>query len=473
MKHSIVTYIIISIIAFAILSTVQFYLVYNTYELKNQRYFYAEKHAFQEAYTRSIINDKVYPGGQKIIDSFVNGNLSRLEMLYKENRPAFDRLKRLVADSVFSALRRKEALGKFLYQVKKNKNIGDSLEYALVIKSLSILLENGNYIPIYNEEQYRFTDPSLRTKEGIRIGGTLKNLNDQNRVSAIGVSSPRTHSYQILFSLYIDPTTRSKAIMNQMGLTFALSLFSVLIVVLLFFVTFRNWLRQKKLSNMKSDFINNITHEFNTPLTAIIVANKSLQNERIIGVRDNIPPLTDIIQRQSNRLKMLIGQVLDIVMSNKTVLNKEKYSLHDLLDEILFDYQLNVNDPDILIRLNKKASSDRLLLDKFHFTTMLLNILDNAIKYNNKQVKEISISTYNDQSSFFITIQDNGVGMTQHTLKHLFDKFYRDTTGTAEQTKGLGLGLYYVKNSIDAHNWDILVDSNPGLGSTISIISPF
>src|SRR3979490_2719194 len=111
MKHSIVTYIIISIIAFAILSGVQFYLVYNTYELKNQRYFYAKKHAFQEAYNRSIINDKVYPGGQRIIDSFINRNLPRLEIAYANDRPAFDTLKKQVLDSVFFELRRKEALG--------------------------------------------------------------------------------------------------------------------------------------------------------------------------------------------------------------------------------------------------------------------------------------------------------------------------------------------------------------------------
>ena len=473
MKNSIVTYIIISVIAFAILSGVQFYLVYNTYELKNQRYFYAEKHAFQEAYNRSIINDKVYPGGQRIIDSFINRNLPRLETSYANDRPAFDTLKKRVLDSVFFGLRRKEALGSFIYQVKKSKNIEDSLEYALIIKSISILLENGDYVPIYNEEQYHLMDPSIQTREGIRIGGTLKNLNDQNRVSAIGVSSPKKHSYQISFSLHIDTPSRGMIIMKGMKFTFALALFSIFIVVLLFFVTFRNWLRQKKLSNMKSDFINNITHEFNTPLTAIIVANKSLQNERIIGVKENIPPLTDIIQRQSNRLKMLIGQVLDIVSSNKTVLHKEKYSIHALLDEILLDYRLNVNDRDIRILFYKNAVNDHLLLDKFHFTTMVLNLLDNAIKYNNKQVKEITVSTLNDHSSFFITIKDNGVGMNGHTLKHLFDKFYRDTTGVAEQTKGLGLGLYYVKNSIDAHHWDISIDSNPGLGSTISIISHF
>lgn len=224
---------------------------------------------------------------------------------------------------------------------------------------------------------------------------------------------------------------------------------------------------------MKSDFINNITHELHTPLAAIIVANKNLQNEKIIEKRENIRPLTDVIQRQSDRLKTLISEVLFIVTTEKISLHKKDYVINDLLDEILLDYRLQLTQTNVSLNFIKNALNDTATLDKFHFTTMLINILDNGIKYNDKDQKKLTVITENTAEGHYqIQIKDNGIGMNHETIRHIFEKFYRNNTPFTTQVKGLGLGLHYAKQSATAHNWNIQVESKPGTGSIFIITIP-
>jgi two-component system phosphate regulon sensor histidine kinase PhoR len=456
--------------SFLLLTAVQFFLVSNTYELKNERFYFAEKNFISENYWQAIRNDKLFPGGQKIIDSFINKDLNQLERLYKNNRPAFETFRQRLADTIFNELRKKESIRDLLSQVKKKRHITDSLQYALMIESLSVLFDNNNYVTIFDKhEHYPLINAALQENKGIRIGGTLRKPNELNWVTGISVGSAERYSYRISFTLYVEPQNRQAIVMRQMGLTFSLSVLSIIIIIVLFYIAFKNWVRQKKLSEMKSDFINNITHEFHTPLSAIIIAGKSLQNEKIIDKKQNIRPLADVIQRQSERLRTLIDQVLGLVATNKLVLNKKDHSLHDLLDEILLDYRLNFTDGNIKLCFDRMAVRDRVRVDRFHFTTVVLNILDNAIKYNNNEVKEIHVSTSEDSNYFQIMIRDNGIGMEPDIREHIFDKFYRNTAGVAIQAKGLGLGLYYVKQSVDAHGWEMMVESRPGKSTTFTI----
>lgn len=223
---------------------------------------------------------------------------------------------------------------------------------------------------------------------------------------------------------------------------------------------------------MKSDFINSITHEFHTPLAAIIVANKTMQNEKIISNKDSIRPLTEVVQRQSERLRTLISQVLEITTMNKISLSREEHSIHHLLDEILLDYRLKLSGTNASFNLHKYASHDKVMLDKFWFATIFLNIFDNAIKYNNSEEKEITVTTVEDRKSFNITVRDNGIGMPPEIRKHAFDKFYRDMKNNNTQVKGLGLGLFYVKQAVDAHGWRIEIFSEEGSGSEFVISIP-
>jgi two-component system phosphate regulon sensor histidine kinase PhoR len=465
MKRSITTYIVIALVSFLILTLVQFYLVYNTYELKNERYYYAEKEALLKEYSASVMTDILFEGGKGIFDSVLGTHTARLRALYKTDRAAFDRLKQAVADSLFALLAARQNIPALLSRFKKAHKIHDSLEYSLMIEMLEIHIGDNIKVMLYNKTP---EDPL-----GIRIGGNLQQMDNQNRIVHLTIGPASEQVSKFIYGLYVQPVNRQQTIFGQMALTLVLSVLSVLSVVLLFFYTFRNWIRQKKLSEMKSDFINNITHEFHTPLSAILVANKSLQNEKIVEKKENIRPLTEVIQRQSERLQTLIGQVLDIVSAKKMVLNKKEYSVNSLLDEILLDYRLNVTDKQVNLVFDEKAVTDSVQLDPFHFTTMMINMLDNAVKYNNHELKEIRVSTKVDKNSLQVTISDNGMGMKPETQKHIFGKFYRGVNGTPYPTQGLGLGLYYVRQSVEAHQWQIQVESSYGQGSQFTIVIPF
>jgi two-component system phosphate regulon sensor histidine kinase PhoR len=223
---------------------------------------------------------------------------------------------------------------------------------------------------------------------------------------------------------------------------------------------------------MHSDFVNSITHEFHTPLATIIIANKNLQNDKINAHKESILPLTKIIERQSLRLKTLFARVLDITTMNKFTLNKKVFVLGDLLEEILLDYRLMVSDTNIEFVFNKKDDNQKLLLDRFWFTTMLFNIFENAIKYNNSTVKKIEVTLSDNKDTLEIKIQDNGVGMSSGVIKHIFDKFYRDTKNQVKDANGLGLGLFYTRQGIQAHGWKLKVESKDKEGSTFIIIIP-
>ena len=473
-KDSISTYLVISIFCFLLLAMVQFILVRNTYELTRDRFYFAERTAMKESYSRSIKNDKIFPGASEIIDTYFNRHLDSLKQLYLTDRPAFESYKQVIADSIFRELREKQSIPRFIDKFRMEKNIHDSMEYGLIVESLSIAFKNDTFVPLYDKKEYaQFIEAVLQEKAGVRIGGDLKNINVQNKVNGFSIKGGDKYVYRINFSLHVQPHNMGTAILREMILTFALSLFSILTVVILFFVTFSNWVKQKKLSEMKSDFINNITHELHTPLAAIIVANKNLQNERIVEKKENIFPLTQVIQRQSERLKKLIGEVLDIVSGDKISVDAKKHPVNDLLDEILLDYHLKLIGTRVNLEFNKETNDDVVPLDKFHFTTMLLNLFDNAVKYNPKEEKELKVTTRRDKyHNLQILIQDNGTGIRRERLKLIFDKFYRSNDQLKSQPKGLGLGLYYVKQIADAHHWTITVDSAPGVGSLFTITIP-
>jgi two-component system phosphate regulon sensor histidine kinase PhoR len=474
MKYSITAHKVIAIISFLILSGVQFFLLYRTYELKNDRYYLSEQNTLNGEYTRIVANDKVIPGGQRAMDRYLAGDMERMEQTYKSDRKAFYTLAQRICDSAFRDLRKINTMDSLLHSWIIKDHLDSNLQYALMVEGVDIAFQSNKYISLYDRRiRYPLIDADIQSKYGVRIGGDLQDISGRNLTSAYFVGSPLDHSSRVSFSFHVDVRHRQAIILRLMLPTFLLSLFSISGVVLLYFITFRNWLRQKKLSEMKSDFINSITHEFHTPLSAIIVANKTMQNERVMATRENLQPLTEVIQRQSGRLQTLISQVLEITTMNKISLNKEEVSIHHLLDEILLDYRLKLAGMDVQLNLHKDAERDCVRADRFWFTTIVLNILDNAIKYNDKELKAITVSTFDDKKALYVIIRDNGMGMTEDTKKLVFEKFYRNPGQANGTVKGLGLGLFYVKQAVDAHSWKIDITSVAGEGSTFTITIPF
>lgn len=474
MKYPILLYKLVAVTAFVVLGGVQFFLLFNMYRMEDEHYYETEKQKLHDGYEPMIRNDKLYPNAVEIIDRHIYKYMDTLGVLYKQRRMAeFDRLKQLMCDSMFAELRQKSCSDSMVNAIKRKLRMRDSLQYSLMIGDIDFAFETRDYVSIYDhDKKYPLINPAIQEKDGIRIGGTLKNVNSKNSISSLTVSSPLAHSYKMSFSLHIDTPGRLWAVIKKTMPVFLLSLFSIFLVLAIFYITFRNWRKQKKVSDMQSDFINNITHEFHTPLSAIMVANKSLQNEKIAEKRENILSLTGVIGRQSYRLKTLIGQVIDVSVGRMVQLNKTACSLNELLEEVLLDYRLNISDSNVRLTFEKHTTRDTVLVDTFYFTTMLQNIIDNGIKYNNSHPKTITVSITNDEDQVLLSVKDNGIGMSEETTRRIFEKFYRVNNWKKDTIQGLGLGLHYAKQCLDAHNWKALVKSKPEEGSEFIIFIP-
>ncbi|MDO6435688.1 HAMP domain-containing sensor histidine kinase [Flavitalea sp. BT771] len=472
-RRKIFTLTVVAVVSFIILCGVQFFLLYNTYKLKNAQYHLTCAASIEKAYGNSIKDDKVYPGGAAILDSYILGRMDTLEKILIRDTAAFRTVRQQLGDSVVRALREKNNMDSVLAPVlKSNPHIG-SLQYGLYLSMLEICFSPARYYPLYTRgEKNIFMDEAVQTSAGALIGGTLREPAPTNSVVEITVASGNDHSYRLRFALFADTGERRWAIIRLMMPAFLLSVFSILSVMVISYLAFRNWGVQKQLSEMKSDFINSITHEFHTPLATIIIANRTLQNKKLTTHVDHIDPLANVIERQSHRLKSMIQHVLDITTMNKIIPDSKLVSVHGMLEDIIQDYRVKQDPSHFDISLGKHAQSDTVMADPFWFSTIVINILDNAVKYNDKEVKGIEISTSNFRKHLLVEMRDNGCGMDESTRKYIFEKFYRAPDQVKKESKGLGLGLYYVKMAVQAHRWKIEVDSRPGVGSVFSLIIP-
>jgi two-component system, OmpR family, phosphate regulon sensor histidine kinase PhoR len=245
------------------------------------------------------------------------------------------------------------------------------------------------------------------------------------------------------------------------------------IIIAAFYVTIRALLKQKKLSEIKSDFINNMTHEFKTPLATISLAVDALKNEKVINDRQKMDYFTGIIKEENKRMNKQVETILQAAMLDKqeVQLNLKNLHAHDLINSALNNINLQVAEKGGTMDINLQATKDEVMADEVHFTNLVNNLLDNAVKYS-KDNLHIKLSTSNTGNQFRIKIEDNGIGMNKETVARIFEKFYRAHTGNLHNVKGFGLGLSYVKTMVDAHEGTIKADSVLGKGSTFLISFP-
>lgn len=231
--------------------------------------------------------------------------------------------------------------------------------------------------------------------------------------------------------------------------------------------------RQKQVSEMKTDFINNMTHEFKTPIATISLASDSIASPIILNNPDKVMRFTNIIKEENKRMLNQVEKVLQMAMLDKKdfQLKLSQVDVHDLISTAAEHMNLKVLKRNGILRTDLKANSTTLTADSTHLSNIIHNMLDNAEKYSSENV-DITISSENVKSGIQISISDNGIGMTKDQLKNIFEKFYRAHTGNIHDVKGFGLGLSYVKAIVDAHGGTINVKSELGKGSTFSIYLP-
>ena len=275
------------------------------------------------------------------------------------------------------------------------------------------------------------------------------------------------------FTLYIDFPEKTKHILSDISYILLLSLFFIFIIVIAFSSSLYQLVKQKKISEIKTDFINNMTHEFKTPIATINLALDSIKNPKIINDQDKILRYLKMIRDENKRMHGQVENVLRIsrLEKNQIEISTEASDLHDVIDDAISHVSLLTLDKKGSITTHLEAIQSEILANQFHMTNVLVNILENALKYSDDKPK-IDVYTESTNKNLLIKIEDKGIGMSKNVQKHIFDKFYREQKGNIHDVKGHGLGLAYVKEIIDIHHGTVFVDSEKGKGSTFTIKLP-
>ncbi len=246
-----------------------------------------------------------------------------------------------------------------------------------------------------------------------------------------------------------------------------------MMTVLAFILAFQIIFRQKKLSDMKTDFINNMTHELKTPIATISIASEMLKDNTISSEQGNRNKYANIIFEENKRLANHVESVLQIARFEKgeLQLNLEDRDIHSIIEGAAKRFQLILEEINGTVELNLNAENDVIKVDEMHFTNVINNLIDNAIKYNDK-VPLIKINTFNISLGIQIEVIDNGIGLSKDDQQKIFEKFYRVGKGNVHDVKGFGLGLSYVQTIVEAHNGKIWVESKQKEGSKFIIQLP-
>ncbi len=253
------------------------------------------------------------------------------------------------------------------------------------------------------------------------------------------------------------------------------SLVFTTVLLLTFICTLLIVFKQKKVTEMKNDFINNMTHEFKTPISSISLAAQMLADDSVKKTPQMMTRLTTTILDETKRLRFQVEKVLQLSLyeNQKANLRPKELDANELIAGVVHTFALKVEKHGGKIITDLKAENPIINVDDMHFTNVMFNLMDNAVKYKRKDVQlELKVSTWNESNSLFISIQDNGIGIQKNDLKKIFDKFYRVHTGNLHDVKGFGLGLAYVKKIITDHNGSIHAESEYGIGTKFIIKMP-
>ncbi len=264
-----------------------------------------------------------------------------------------------------------------------------------------------------------------------------------------------------------------KLIKHSSYLEMAGSIVFVLFILFVFLYTVRALLNQKKLSEIKTDFINNMTHEFKTPLATISLAVDALRNEKVMNDREKLGYFSGIIKEENKRMNKHVETILQAALleKNEFQIKQDEIHVHQLIQKTLDNFNLQLQDRNAEVEIKLNAKNDVISGDETHFGNLLNNLVDNAIKYSREKLC-LRITTHSTHKTILIKIEDNGIGMAREAAKRIFEKFYRAPTGNVHNVKGFGLGMSYVKTVIDAHKGNIKVESALGKGTSFIIDVP-
>lgn len=462
MKRKINLLIVSSILGLIALSIIQGYLINNTYELK--------KKAFIGETTKSISKiDDFSPALDSLSDIWQEQFVSKL-IDYKFNLVKKEDVIQgleLVIDSIndiyIAEYQKALMVNNVPYGIKFHKRVR-----AIIVTDS---IKNDTLFNIAKDSKQIILGDLFSKDDSIEISTT--NWQTDHNSNRIIKEVPKEIYFNLTFQSVdeIDIDGWKKIVLKQMLGLLLLSLLIFAVVIGLLYYSIKSLITQKKIADIKTDFVNNITHELKTPLATLTLATKMLNNSEVKQQPHMVDNTISTIERQNKRLQKLIDQVLNNSLGYQEIqLNKESVDIEEYLNTVLDDFMLSIKSKDVKLNRNFLISNKQIKLDKFFTTTALLNILENAIKYSGDDI--IIDCNVKSEKDLKISIKDNGIGISEKDKKQVFDKFFRMGNKEIHNVKGLGLGLYYTSQIIKAHNGTITVESPENIGTTFILKIP-
>ena len=357
-----------------------------------------------------------------------------------------------------------EVIYSILYTASE-KPLRERINFKMLDQDLKAeLMNNGINIPYHftvntqdGREVYRCPDYSDKGEEYTYSQVLFRN-DPQNKMGVVKIRFPDMDSYIFSSVRFISP-----------------SIIFTIVLLVTFIITLVLVFRQKRISEIKNDFINNMTHELKTPIASISLAAQMLNDKSVNKSPQMMSHLGGIINDESTRLRFLVERVLQMSMfdKKKTTFKKKLLDLNELVETISHSFTLRVEHTGGKIYTEIGAVDSTIYVDEVHFQNVINNLLDNAVKYRKPDTPLVlHLKTWNDKDRLYCSIKDNGIGMKKEDQKKIFDKFYRVHTGNVHDVKGFGLGLAYVKQIVELHKGDIKVESDKDKGTTFTISLP-
>lgn len=436
--------IILMSVSILIFGGIMGYLIYSSYQLEASKFSAIAAPTISAVYFGLTMNSNYLETISSDISGFLNNPEEKeMERIGRELR------------TVFSSFSRIDSLAE---HALREKGIDIKPDFAFSVARIE--LRNHPSVDSIAHNQ-------VKTISEVFLFGNRERLNDRTYLGFY----KWTGDFYLENRLYISYPGLWKYLLLKQKWLIAGIITAGLFMMCIFLYTIQTMLKQKKLSDMKNDFINNITHELNTPISTIRIAGQNLQKRQINTNPSSVLDLSATILRQNKRLQDIVERVIrQTIGPGQDVMNMQPLFLNQLLHRIIADIKLSVEKP-LNIDEQLHASDDRFYGDELSMTGAIYNVLDNACKYSGKHI-QIVVSTANEGSHLVLKISDNGRGIPANYHKKIFDQFFRISEGNCHNVQGLGLGLYYLKLVMDLHHVQINLDSKINQGTLFSFYFP-
>jgi len=450
------TILILSAAAIFIVVGIEIFLVFRIYRLETEKFDYRYREIMQKGL--AFIDSRGENLGLATGYYFLNSVSKNLLPFYKPDSPDTLKFRQFVLTEFHKILVQKQKLDSLLVAYLEKMKVETKFRSNFSISNLA-LFNSQKVVRIFDQ----VSDSAWSYPDTLYIKA---NLIPVNHYSYYG------DCFEIGINYYVDFDNKKVIVLRAIGGSLAIAILALLAVCLVFMMTLRNLMEERRLSQLKTDFINNMTHELKTPLSTISIATRTLENDSVLDDRKKTKETVSIIHRQNRQLAKQINHLLEISMWERKQfsIDRRMLDLEPFFAGIAEAFRWECKDKACKLEERFNLLNKTAFLDEVQMTVALHNLLINAVKYNTQDPEVILEVTCDDRLR--ISVTDNGIGIGKEDQKHIFDKFYRVSTGNVHKIKGLGLGLFYVKQIVETHGGSIEVSSRPGKGSTFTIILP-